>query len=101
MSWFMDGVFWDVFIAFRLKFDGLEYLKVFRFEFAINFNSNINGRHDHKMIGKKSFKDFRILYIPLFFFVKAECWQTGLHAEGLHFNDFDGFDRSFNHLFYV
>jgi len=56
----MDGVFWYIFIAFHLKFDGLKYSKVFRFKFAVNSNSNINGRHDQRMIGKKPFKDFLV-----------------------------------------
>jgi len=41
-----------------LEFDGLEYLKVLGFEFTINSNGNISGRHSQKMIGRKSFKGF-------------------------------------------
>jgi len=67
----MDGVFWHVFVAFHLEFDGSEYLKVFGFEFTVNSNSDIDGRHDQEMIGKKSFKDFCILHPPLFFIYKG------------------------------
>lgn len=59
VGWFVDGVFWYVFIAFHLVFDGLKYSKVFRFKFAVNSNSNISGRHDQEMIGKKSFKSYK------------------------------------------
>jgi len=47
-----------MFISFHLKVDGLKYSKFFGFKFAINSNGNINGRHDQRMIRKKTFKDF-------------------------------------------
>lgn len=58
VSEFGYDVFWHVFIAFHLEFDGFEYSKVFEFKFTIDSNSNISGRHDQKRLGRNSFKDF-------------------------------------------
>jgi len=59
----VDCVFRYVFIAFNLKFDGPEYLKVFGFKFAVNSSSNISDRHNQKMIWEKSLNDFLMCFI--------------------------------------